>query len=79
MYVLNAVANCSKDVSLLNCVACGLPVGLQIHHPMDHNLPYNGNVETTTARVTPAAALLLLLLPGESITWHQQSSVDGWQ
>lgn len=79
MYVLNAVANYSEDVSLLNCVACGLPVGLQIHHPMDHNLLYNGNVEPTTARVTPAATLLLLLLPGESIAWHQQSSVDGWQ
>jgi len=65
--------------SLLYSVARRLSVGLQIHRPTDHNLLHNGNAEPTTDGVTPAAALLMLLLPGERIMLHQQISVDGGQ
>lgn len=35
-------------MSLLNSVAHGLSVGLQMHHSMDHHPRYNGNDETMT-------------------------------
>lgn len=73
-YVLFQIA---LRMSPLNSVAHGLSVGLQIHRPMDHNLLYNGNAKPTTERVAPAAALLMLPLPGERIMLHQQFSVDG--
>lgn len=53
-YVLLRIA---LRMSLLSIVAHELPVGLQIHCPMDHNLLYTGNIEPMTERGTPAATL----------------------